>query len=244
MLELKGIHHLTAVSADIAANHRFYTQVLGMRLVKRSVNQDDVSAYHLFYADAVGTPGTDLTFFDWPMARERRGTHSLTRTSLRVGDGATLAWWAERLAAHGVAAGVAERDGREVLDFEDPEGQRLSSGGRRRGGGASGSLGGESGADRAPATRAGADRDECADARSDGGDADAGAEHAAGREYPHPANARHTVHVYEMGGAARTRSCTWRSSRTCRPAGWARAACTTWRSGRRTARNTTRGRSG
>jgi glyoxalase family protein len=127
MLEFGGIHHLTAVSADIAGNHRFYTQVLGMRLVKRSVNQDDVSAYHLFYADAVGSPGTDLTFFDWPMQRERRGTHSLSRTSLRVSGAASLAWWSERLAEHGVAtAGVLERDGRLTVEFEDPEGQRLA----------------------------------------------------------------------------------------------------------------------
>ena len=79
-MELHGIHHLTAVSASIRENLRFYTRTMGMRLVKRSVNQDDVSAYHLFYADGVGTPGTDLTFFDWPMPREQRGTNSVTRT--------------------------------------------------------------------------------------------------------------------------------------------------------------------
>ena len=72
-MQLTGIHHLTAVSARIRDNHLFFTQTLGMRLVKRSVNQDDVSAYHLFYADAKGTPGTDLTFFDWPVPAERRG---------------------------------------------------------------------------------------------------------------------------------------------------------------------------
>src|SRR5215208_6370430 len=83
-MELTGIHHLTAISAAIKENHRFYTQTLGMRLVKRSVNQDDVSAYHLFYADAKGSLGTDLTFFDWPVARERRGTRSIVRTCLRV----------------------------------------------------------------------------------------------------------------------------------------------------------------
>ncbi len=126
-MQLKGIHHLTAVSADIRGNHRFYTEVMGMRLVKRSVNQDDVSAYHLFYADAVGSPGTDLTFFDWPVPRERRGTRSITRTSLRVHGAATLEWWAARLRGEGVAVGdVVERDGRATLDFEDPEGQRLS----------------------------------------------------------------------------------------------------------------------
>ena len=98
-MDLTGIHHLTAVSADIRGNYRFYTGTLGMRLVKRSVNQDDVSAYHLFYADAVGSPGTDLTFFDWKMPRERRGTHSIVRTAPARGRAATLEWWAERLRA-------------------------------------------------------------------------------------------------------------------------------------------------
>lgn len=126
-MELHGIHHLTAVSASIRENLRFYTQVMGMRLVKRSVNQDDVSAYHLFYADAVGTPGTDLTFFDWAMPREQRGTHSIVRTSLRVKDKQSLDWWAERLSELNVVhSGVIERDGRHVLDFEDPERQRLA----------------------------------------------------------------------------------------------------------------------
>jgi len=126
-LELLGIHHLTAVSARIRENHHFYTQTMGMRLVKRSVNQDDVSAYHLFYADARGNPGTDLTFFDWPLPPERRGTGAIARTSLRVAGAETLAWWARSLAAHGVSAGeVGERDGRLTLDFEDPEGQRLA----------------------------------------------------------------------------------------------------------------------
>ena len=126
-MQLTGIHHLTAVTAKIRDNHLFFTQTLGMRLVKRSVNQDDVSAYHLFYADAKGTPGTDLTFFDWPVPAERRGTSSIARTSLRVAGAATLEWWAGRLPDQGVTAGpIAERDGRLTLDFEDPEGQRLS----------------------------------------------------------------------------------------------------------------------
>jgi glyoxalase family protein len=135
-MELLGIHHLTAISAQIRENHRFYTQVLGMRLVKRSVNQDDVSAYHLFYSDAVGTPGNDVTFFDWPIPREVRGTHSIVRTGLRVRGEGTLEWWAGHLEAQGVAtSGLIERDGRATLDFEDPEGQRLSlvdDGGRGR----------------------------------------------------------------------------------------------------------------
>jgi glyoxalase family protein len=126
-MQLTGIHHLTAVSASIRENYRFYTRTLGMRLVKRSVNQDDVSAYHLFYADGAGTPGTDLTFFDWKMARERRGSHSVTRTHLRVDGRDALDWWAGHLQSASVSSSeVRERDGRLVLDFEDPEGQRLS----------------------------------------------------------------------------------------------------------------------
>ena len=70
--ELTGVHHLTAVTAKASQNHDFYTQVLGLRMVKKTVNQDDVSAYHLFYADGDATPGTDITFFDWPVAPERR----------------------------------------------------------------------------------------------------------------------------------------------------------------------------
>src|SRR5688572_32295559 len=123
-MQLTGIHHLTAISAAIRDNHRFYTQTLGMRLVKRSVNQDDVSAYHLFYADAKGTPGTDLTFFDWPVPREHRGTRSIVRTCLRVKGEAALNWWVERLDESRVPHGdIFEHDGRLTLQFEDPEGQ-------------------------------------------------------------------------------------------------------------------------
>ena len=122
-MKLHGIHHLTAITAHARENHDFYTGTLGMRLVKKTVNQDDVSAYHLFYADGAGTPGTDLTFFDWPVAPERRGTRSVVRTGLRVGSTASLEWWQQRL---GTQAKMAERDGKSILDFEDPEGQRLS----------------------------------------------------------------------------------------------------------------------
>jgi glyoxalase family protein len=127
-MDLLGLHHLTAVSARIRENYAFYTRVMGMRLVKRSVNQDDVSAYHLFYADAVGTPGTDLTFFDWPVPRERRGTHSIVQSGLRVRDEASLVWWRDRLATRSLPAlgEVTEVGGRSVLAFEDPEGQRLA----------------------------------------------------------------------------------------------------------------------
>lgn len=126
-MQLTGIHHLTAVSARIRDNHLFYTRTLGMRLVKRSVNQDDPSAYHLFYADAEGSPGTDLTFFDWPVPPEQRGNRSITRTALRVAGADTLAYWQARLREAGLApSALVERDGRPTLDFEDAEGQRLS----------------------------------------------------------------------------------------------------------------------
>lgn len=124
---LTGIHHLTAVTARIRENHAFYTQTLGLRLVKRSVNQDDVSAYHLFYADGAGSPGTDLTFFDWRLPPERRGTHSLSRTYLRVDGRETLTWWEKRLQERGVEVhSLQELDGRLTLPFHDAEGLRLA----------------------------------------------------------------------------------------------------------------------
>lgn len=124
-MQLTGIHHLTAITANAAGNNRFYTDTLGLRRVKKTVNQDDTSAYHLFFADGAGTPGTDITFFDWPVARERRGTHSISRTGLRIAE-SSLDWWAGRLADLGVSTGkVMTLDGRASLDVEDPEGQRL-----------------------------------------------------------------------------------------------------------------------
>lgn len=126
-MQLTGIHHLTAVTADVPRNRAFYVDVLGMRLVKKTVNQDDVSAYHLFYADGLATPGTDLTFFDWNVGREQRGNHSLSRTSFRVDGETSIAFWADRFKERGIAhRATVERDRRLTLDFEDPEGQRLS----------------------------------------------------------------------------------------------------------------------
>ena len=125
-MQLTGIHHLTAITANAPANKRFYTDSLGLRLVKKTVNQDDTSAYHLFYADGAATPGTDLTFFDWPVTSERRGTHSISRTGLRVAGEQSLDYWAARLANAGATAGdITSLDGRATLDFEDPEGQRF-----------------------------------------------------------------------------------------------------------------------
>jgi glyoxalase family protein len=125
-MHLTGIHHLTAISARPRDNLAFYTGVLGMRLVKKTVNQDDVSAYHLFYADGKANPGTDLTFFDFPAAPERRGSNSISRTGLRVAGENSLGYWRDRLRqAGGHTDDVTEVDGRLTLPFEDGEGQRL-----------------------------------------------------------------------------------------------------------------------
>ncbi|SMQ74295.1 glyoxalase family protein [Devosia lucknowensis] len=125
-LELGGIHHLTAVTADAPKNLQFYTQTLGMRLIKKTVNQDDTSAYHLFYGDGVASPGADLTFFDFNTLREQRGNHTVGRTGLRVDSAETLQWWKDHLQSHNVGtSGIKERFGHVSLDFEDFEGQRF-----------------------------------------------------------------------------------------------------------------------
>ncbi len=126
-MHLNGFHHLTAVTANAPQNHDFYTRILGLRLVKKTVNQDDTSAYHLFYADGKGAPGTDITFFDWPTGPEVRGTNSVCRTGLRVKGENTFEWWAAHFRQHGVKCGQpTEHLGRLTLNFEDAEGQRLS----------------------------------------------------------------------------------------------------------------------
>ncbi len=127
-MQLTGLHHVSALTAQAANNFDFYTRVLGMRLVKKTVNQDDPSSYHLFYGDEHGNPGTELTFFDIPQAAPLRpGVSSISRIALRVTGQDALAWWAERFAALDVAhdAITTEAD-RHVLAFRDPEGQRLA----------------------------------------------------------------------------------------------------------------------
>lgn len=125
-MQLTGIHHLTAITRNAPANHDFYTRVLGLRMVKKSVNQDDVSAYHLFYADGKGTPGSDITFFDWPAPPARHGCGSISRTAFRA-PAASLGWWRDRLEAEGLKVGpLVETAGRMTLFFADPERQRLA----------------------------------------------------------------------------------------------------------------------
>jgi glyoxalase family protein len=125
-MQLTGTHHLTAISAKPRENLAFYTGLLGMRLVKKTVNQDDVSAYHLFYGDGNANPGTDLTFFDFPAAQERRGSNSISRTGLRVAGEKSLTYWRDRLGKAGAHVGeITEVNRRLTLPFEDGEGQRL-----------------------------------------------------------------------------------------------------------------------
>lgn len=127
-MQLHGLHHVTAVTGNAKGNLDFYTQVLGLRLVKKTVNQDDVSAYHLFYADKLGTPGTDMTYFDWPQTGPNvRGTDSIANTQFRVNGRAALEYWLARFAQHDVKNnGIEQFNGRAIVRFEDPEGQRLT----------------------------------------------------------------------------------------------------------------------
>ena len=131
-LFLTGLHHMSAITNNTARNVTFYTTVLGLRLVKQTVNQDDVSAYHLFYGDNIGHAGTELTFFDFAdAARNRPGTGMIHEIALRVPDRAALDWWQQHLigalptpAVQGDLE-ISERGGRLALPFADPDGLRL-----------------------------------------------------------------------------------------------------------------------
>ena len=127
MNTVRGLHHVTAISGPAQENLDFYAGVLGMRLVKKSVNQDDPGTYHLFYADAEGHPGTDLTFFPWAqMAPSRDGFGLSTEVSLAVPPG-TLVYWSSRLQRYGVPLANAEvRFGEHALPLRDPHGQRVA----------------------------------------------------------------------------------------------------------------------
>src|SRR5262244_1673958 len=118
-----GLHHITAIAGRAQENLDFYAGVLGMRLVKRSVNQDDPGTYHLFYADAEGHPGSDLTFFPWAqMATPRAGHGMAMEVGLEVPAG-SLGFWAARLERYGTRTGPIEtRFGQRVLSFDDPHG--------------------------------------------------------------------------------------------------------------------------
>lgn len=125
---LNGLHHVTAITGNARENLDFYSRILGLRLVKKTVNQDDVSAYHLFYADGQGSPGTEMTFFEWkhvPPARTGAGT--ISGTSFRVSGGeASLALWSDWFARNAVRhEAIQALDGSPALSFSDREGQSL-----------------------------------------------------------------------------------------------------------------------
>jgi glyoxalase family protein len=118
-MNLNGIHHITAITGDAQRNVDFYVGVMGLRLVKKSVNQDDPTVYHLFFGDEHAKPGLDLTFFEYPGAAPgRAGEGMIHRVVWRVGAPAAIDFWSERLADHGIET---EREGDNLL-FRDPEG--------------------------------------------------------------------------------------------------------------------------
>ena len=117
-MRLEGIHHITAITGDAPRNVDFYTRVLGLRMAAKTVNQDDPSVYHLFYADELGRAGSDITFFEYPGApRGRTGPGMVHTIVWRVGSPEAIDFWAQRLAAEGVAT-ERERDA-DVLRFAD-----------------------------------------------------------------------------------------------------------------------------
>jgi glyoxalase family protein len=125
-MDIGGIHHVTAVSGSGPRNLDFYTRVLGLRLVKKTVNQDVPTTYHLFYGDELGSPGTEMTFFEWPnVPAHAPGAGDLSAVGFIVPDD-SLPWWQDRFDTEGVRHGpIEQRNGRSVLPFTDPEGQRL-----------------------------------------------------------------------------------------------------------------------
>lgn len=127
-LHLIGLHHVSALSAHIRETRDFYTRVLGLRPTITTVNQDEPSMYHLFFTDGKGSPGSDMTVFDMKHAApEYRGTNSISRTSFRVGGEDALRYWSDRLTELGIEhGGLAERDHRLALDFDDIVGTQLS----------------------------------------------------------------------------------------------------------------------
>lgn len=121
-MKLDGLHHVTAITGDAPRNVDFYTRVLGLRLVKKTVNQDDPSVYHLFYSDETGSPGSDLTFFEYPGAAPGRpGAGMVHRVAYRVASAEALHFWKGRLAFEGIDASGDDRS----LRFADPEGLAL-----------------------------------------------------------------------------------------------------------------------
>src|SRR5690606_12246434 len=131
MNHLKGIHHVTAITSSAEKNYAFFTHVLGMRLVKKTVNQDDIQTYHLFFADDKGSAGTDMTFFDFPGIRNGvHGTNEISKTSFRVPSDASLQYWKDRFDRLKIShTGIRAQFGKKTLsfiDFDDQQYQLIS----------------------------------------------------------------------------------------------------------------------
>jgi len=121
MNQLKGLHHVTAITSSAEKIYEFFTYVLGLRLVKKTVNQDDIQTYHLFFTDDVGSPGTDMTFFDFPgIPKGVHGTNEISKTSFRVPDDRALEYWVKRFDKYDVKhTGIKEQFGKKTLSFVD-----------------------------------------------------------------------------------------------------------------------------
>lgn len=126
MNQLKGIHHVTAITSSAEKNYEFFTYTLGMRLVKKTVNQDDIQTYHLFFADDTGSPGTDMTFFDFPgIPKGSHGTDEISKTSFRVPTDEALDYWVKRFDRLEVPhSGIQEQFGKKTLSFTDFDDQK------------------------------------------------------------------------------------------------------------------------
>ena len=126
MNELKGIHHVTAITSSAEKNYEFFTNVLGMRLVKKTVNQDDIQTYHLFFADDKGSAGTDMTFFDFPgIPKGTHGTNEIYKTAFRVPTDEALDYWIKRFDKYDVKhRGIKEQFGKKTLSFVDFDDQQ------------------------------------------------------------------------------------------------------------------------
>ncbi|UBH09682.1 ring-cleaving dioxygenase [Macrococcus armenti] len=125
MQQLTGIHHVTAITSSAEKIYEFFNEILGMRLVKKTVNQDDIETYHLFFADDAGNAGTDMTFFDFKGASKgKHGTNEIARTSFRVPDDKAVSYFLDRFEQFNVKhEGIQEMFGKKILPFEDFDGQ-------------------------------------------------------------------------------------------------------------------------
>lgn len=124
--QIRGLHHVTAMTSSAEKIYRFFTDILGLRLIKKTVNQDDIETYHLYFTDDLGSAGTDMTFFDFPgIPKGTKGTNTISRTSFRVKNDAALTYWLQRFNEHNIDHGeIQERFGKKYVEFEDFDNQR------------------------------------------------------------------------------------------------------------------------